>query len=147
MLSFTPNGTLTLYADLDGSVEHVATLNLLSGDGLILNNNGLITLEYEFTDLEEGYFFWADDTDMAINTNQVLCLTTTNAIKTDYMDPELQAYLTDSGATYNDADDSLDELLLSAGQIQLTRAVPVPSALLLLGSGLIGLVGFRRKNN
>nr|WP_320016969.1 hypothetical protein [uncultured Desulfobacter sp.] len=147
-IDFEAGGILTLYVD-DGiySTEdtEIAKLVLDDGEALIFPTNGLITLNYTFDELEEGYFYWADDdSDMANDTNRILCLTTTNAKVTDYMDPTLEAYLTANDVTFDS--NNGDVLLASGGQVELS-AVPVPSAFLLLGSGIIGLVGFKRKNS
>nr|WP_320016972.1 PEP-CTERM sorting domain-containing protein [uncultured Desulfobacter sp.] len=148
-VEFDAGGILTLYVD-DGIYSSadtmIAELKLVDGEALLLNDNGYITLNYILDVLEDGYFYVAeDDTDMATITDPIYFLTTTNAkeVDSEYMDATLSDYLANNSVTF---DSDADTLLASAGQVEL-NVVPVPSTLFLLGFGIVGLVGFRRKNS
>ncbi|WP_321418561.1 PEP-CTERM sorting domain-containing protein [uncultured Desulfobacter sp.] len=138
-IAFDPGGTLTLTV---GSVD-VATLTVISGSGSIDSeavSNGDITISYSLEVLAENYLFWEDGTAM---TNAI-AYTTTNANR--ITNETLKTALLEKQGVTQDQADSYDIVfyLSSNGQFRL-EPVPVPTAFLLLGSGLIGLVGFRRK--
>lgn len=141
--TFTAGGDLNLYVDTDGNLTNdtlIATLTLTSGTAWLGDDNGYITLCYKITALyDDNYLFWSDDSSMEEGT---ILTITTNALRVYTLDDSLAAFLQEQGITYNPSEDIL---LASGGQIRAS-AVPVPSALILLGTGLIGFVGFRRKN-
>ncbi|PIE63386.1 MAG: hypothetical protein CSA25_00470 [Desulfobacter postgatei] len=114
--------------DLYFGGQPIAELALTSGVGAIDQsgapvNNETFTIHYESNWLDPGYFYYSDGTDVA--TRGLSGFTTTNAVVLDREGDILT--------------------LGSNGQFFLSP-VPVPSALLLLGSGIFGLVGFIRRN-
>ncbi|PIE61892.1 MAG: hypothetical protein CSA29_00945 [Desulfobacterales bacterium] len=127
-VSFT-GGTLDLYF----GGQQFAEFNLTSGDGAIDQtgapaNNNTFTIFYQSTRLDPGFMFDPYGNDLA-DLNFVTAFTTTNAVVLANPDPNNPGH---------------DFYLGSNGQIFLT-AVPVPSAILLFSCGIIGLVGFVRK--
>jgi hypothetical protein len=135
----------------------IATFDVISGSGE-LNSTGLpngdFSISYQATYLRPGYFFMPDGTtDMSGFTDLVRGYTTTNASHfSDAPDgspvpvshSELLAYADYSGTPANTPPD--DFFLSSSGQFRID-VVPVPPAMILLGSGLAALVGIRRKNS
>ncbi len=121
----------------DGNLElffggiQIAELALTSGVGAIDQsgapvNNETFTIHYESNWLTPGYFYYSDGTDMA--TTGIKGFTTTNAVV----------------LPVNDG--SNDFNLASNGQF-FVETVPVPSAILLFGCGILGLVGLVRKDS
>jgi len=130
----------------------VATLTLIEGEGSVNEEgfpNGQLSISYDLEVLSLGYLLWEDGTSITSAT----ALTTTNASEIATPSAELdKILLTAAGIDPNDKETALEAYdfyyyLSSNGQFRLTNEVPVPSALFLLGSGIIGLVGFRRKNS
>lgn len=124
-------GTIMIFADdnlspADGATE-LATLMLLAGDGIAPQlsagalPNGTFNFTAEFDQLLDGVWSFEG------SPNVVLGLADVNAgLQSISRLPES------------------DDLLLEVENSGTLRAVPIPSALLLLGGGLLGLVGFRR---
>jgi hypothetical protein len=139
-------GSLSLYV---GSTL-VMTLSVEDGEGSISTAgypNGTISISYSVDYLSDDiYFYWHDGgvNYTAIEAESTIALTTTNASVIDSPVQGLQDTLLDmAGLSESDLND-FDFYLASNGQYRLT-AVPLPSAFILLGFGIIGLVGFRRK--
>jgi hypothetical protein len=169
---FFTGGDLTFYVDpvFDYGVETslgnpgefyganngtpIAIFDVLSGTGSAGNINNTITVRYEARTgtIASGYFIMPDGTtDLADPgvADTVRGITTTNAIlrtpdNTSIQQRELLAYSGYGGLPEDIS--SEDFFLRSGGQFRL-EAVPVPSAVFLLGSGLAALVGIRRKNS
>lgn len=137
-------GVLKLFV---GSTQ-IMTLAVQSGEGSINTEgypNGTISITYTVDALLDGYFYWDDGTTLtAVEAGDALAVTTTNASviasPVQGLQDELLAL---AGMTAGQLSD-YDFYLSSNGQYRL-EPVPVPSAFLLLGFGIIGLVGFRRK--
>ncbi|WP_320041610.1 hypothetical protein [uncultured Desulfobacter sp.] len=136
-----------------GSIP-VMTLSVESGEGNINREgypNGTLSITYTVEDIIDGYFYWYDGTTYTPVKVGSLAMTTTNASVIENPVQDLLNDLLDltkeddgeGGLTEDDLSD-YDLVLSSNGQFRLT-AVPVPSAFFLLGCGIIGLVGFRRK--
>lgn len=137
-------GVLKLFL---GSTQ-IMTLSVQSGEGAISTEgypNGTISITYTVDALVDGYFYWDDGTTLtAVEAGKTLAVTTTNASVIDSPVQGLQDDLLElAGLSADDLSD-YDFYLSSNGQYRL-EPVPVPSAFLLLGFGIIGLVGFRRK--
>lgn len=139
-------GVLELYV---GS-EKIATLSVESGEGSINTEgypNGTFSITYTIEDIVDGYFYWYDGTTYTpVEEGYTLAVTTTNAsVITSPVQGLKDQLLGLAGLTEADLSD-YDLWLSSNGQFRLTEtAVPVPSAFFLMGFGIIGLVGFRRK--
>ncbi len=115
--------------DLFYESTRIATLDVVTGHGDIddsgaPDNNETFTIHYQSSFVAPGYFWAPDGTDMV--STGLRGFTTTNA-----------NMLSQSGNVMN---------LASNGQFFLVP-VPVPSAILMFSCGIIGLVGFIRKNN
>ncbi|MCG8549631.1 MAG: PEP-CTERM sorting domain-containing protein [Desulfobacterales bacterium] len=137
-------GVLKLFLDS----TQIMTLSVQSGEGAIGTEgypNGTISITYTVDALLDGYFYWDDGTALTpVEAGETLAMTTTNASVINSPVQGLQDdLLALAGLSAGDLSD-YDFYLSSNGQYRL-EPVPVPSAFLLLGFGIIGLVGFRRK--
>lgn len=139
-LSFYPGGTLELFVNDPLYDDAKATLSLVEGQGFYNGaiQNGFVSLTYELTSITDGYFFWANS-DSPWVVGQTFFTSTTNMIPNND-----EVEIAELKVEFDGVEDN-DLFLASGGQVGAT--VPVPSAFLLLGSGIIGLIGFRRKNS
>ena len=134
------SGTLDMYYNS----SLIAELTLTGGTGSIDTAalpNGQISLTYTFTSLVDGYFFTEDEAPLILGS---IAYTTTNASLIANPNSGLSAKLLGMAGMSEDELDEYDFFLSSNGQFRIDP-IPVPSAFLLLGSGIIGLIGFRRK--
>ena len=135
-------GLLELYV---GTLK-IAELTLDSGNGFYQRNgtditNGFITLNYTLTDiLEDGYLYWGNGSPMVEGATVVIS-------KTNMQTNTSQEDIALLKSKFDDVANASNVLYLASGGQVEANAVPVPSAFLLLGAGMIGLVGFRRKNS
>lgn len=141
-LSFDAGGTLTLAIanNVDDTKTGIATLTLAEGVGFYKDEfeYGAVSLKYNLSSITDGYLSWAGN-DSPWVADETIAFSNTNMIPNNNTD-EIQL-LKDTFPEVTDA----ALFLASGGQVGAT--VPVPSAIILLGSGIIGLVGFRRKNS
>lgn len=153
-ITFTPGGEFTLNV----SGTPVARLTLIEGLGSVdeeglPESNGQLTISYDLEVINSGYLLWDDGALM----ESAKVLTTTNASEIATPSTELESILLKAAFGIDPLDEDAKTAALSAydfyyylssnGQFRLIREVPVPSAFLLLGSGIIGLVGLKRKNS
>jgi hypothetical protein len=135
---------------------HIATFDVISGSGQLNPVTGLpngdFSISYKASYLAPGYFLMpTTKQDMSNFTDNVRGYTTTNAshMQTSSQglsdsQAELLAYAGYTGTPANTP--PVDFFLSSGGQFRID-VVPVPPAVLLLGSGVAALFGIRRKNS
>ena len=138
-------GTTADFYGAEGGTQ-IAQFTLYFGDGNMdfSSKDGNTDILFTKTSMATGYFFDADGHDLTLSTEAIFGMTDSNNDVIDASATKIDEWI-ERGALV-DGDSDSEVWASTDGSFKVGSAVPVPTTMLLLGLGLIGLTNLNRRS-